>query len=131
MRKVASLCAIVSILCFTAACTKNASSQAPATVTVTAGASLIPALVISSPPPSLVGYHNMLTLAAGLEEVVNQRLADPTSTYYRTGVTVTDVVCVVDPQQANDAECVANFSDGTSGSDTAVVSADGNTFVTK
>lgn len=74
-------------------------------------------------------YHSPAVVAASLKTLIQKRISDPSSTFYSPGVKVTSVVCT--PAGKNTDTCVDTFSNGQSASETAVISADGQRFVTR
>jgi hypothetical protein len=73
-------------------------------------------------------FHNPATVAASLKTLIQKSLSDPSSQHYSPGVTVTSVVCT--PAGTNTDTCVDTFSNGQSGLETAVISANGLSYVT-
>jgi hypothetical protein len=75
------------------------------------------------------GFHNPATVAGSIKTLIQKRLSDPSSQYYSPGVKVTSVVCT--PAGTNTDTCVETLSNGQSSSETAVISANGQNFVTR
>ena len=75
------------------------------------------------------GYNNPHRLENAITATVNQRFSTRTGPYYSKGVSVTDVICV--SKTAHTFTCALTASDGRSESVDAVVSADGQSFVTR
>jgi hypothetical protein len=75
-------------------------------------------------------FHNPAVLARSIKTTAQARLGDPSSAAYSPGVTVTSVTCIPDTGQNTDT-CLLKASDGSSETATAVVSADGLSWITK
>lgn len=80
---------------------------------------------------SAPGFLNHVTLENDLKGTVTARLNDSTGQYYDPSVTVTNLLCVPDSSAKDNFDCVITLSDDTTQSATAVVAADGNSYVTK
>lgn len=74
-------------------------------------------------------FHNPAVVAASIKSLLQKRISDPSSPYYSPGLKVTSVVCK--SAGTNTDTCVDHFSDGQTSSETAVISADGQHFVTR
>ena len=81
--------------------------------------------IFSSPP----NFTNPATVAASIQGELQLRLSDPSSPFYQPGVTVTSVVCTKSGTGTD--YCVDKLSNGQTVSETAVISADGNSYTTK
>lgn len=75
------------------------------------------------------GFNNPATLAADLQDKVNERLSDPSSQYYVPGASATAVDCVL--ESGHTFTCLVNLSTGASESDDVVVSPDGSSYISK
>ena len=73
-------------------------------------------------------FHNPSVVAASIKTLLQKRISDPSSPYYSPGLKVTSVVCT--SSGTNTDMCIDHFSNGQSSSETAVISADGQHFVT-
>lgn len=74
-------------------------------------------------------YHNPALVAASIKTQIQQRLSDPSSPYYTPGLKVTSVVCTA--AGTNTDTCVDHYSNGETGSETAVISANGQDYRTR
>jgi Interferon-induced transmembrane protein len=90
---------------------------------------LVFVIVLGSNSTAQSGFHNPAAVAASIKTLIQKRLNDPSSQYYSPGVKVTSVVCT--PAGPNTDTCVETLSNGQSGSETAVISANGQSFVTR
>ena len=72
-------------------------------------------------------FNDPVTLANSIETTANQHLANPADPKYQPGVTITDVTCI--HTAATNFECNDTASDGTTGSVSVTVAADGNTWI--
>ena len=86
-------------------------------------------VIVLSSSSAQSGFHNPAAVAASIKTLIQKRLSDPSSQYYSPGVRVTSVVCT--PAGTNTDTCVETLSNGQSGSDTAVISANGQSYVTR
>jgi hypothetical protein len=85
-------------------------------------------LVISgSSSPS--NFSNPAAVAASIKTQLQKRISDPGSQYYLPGVTVTSVVCT--STSVTTDNCVDHFSNGQTASETAVISDNGDSYVTR
>jgi hypothetical protein len=85
-------------------------------------------LVISgSSSPS--NFSNPAAVAASIKTQLQKRISDPGSQYYLPGVTVTSVVCT--STSVTTDNCVDHFSNGQTASEIAVISDNGNSYVTR
>lgn len=75
-------------------------------------------------------FHNPAVLARSIKASAQARLGDPSSAAYSPGVTITSVTCIPDTGQNTDT-CLLKASDGSSETATAVISADGLSWITK
>jgi hypothetical protein len=75
-------------------------------------------------------FHNPAVLARSIKTTAQARLSDPSSAAYSPGVTITSVTCIPDTGQNTDT-CLLKASDGSSGTATAVIAADGLSWITK
>jgi hypothetical protein len=74
-------------------------------------------------------FSNPTVVASSIKTQLQKRISDPTSQYYSAGLKVTSVVCT--PAGTNTDHCVDVFSNGQTASETAVISANGNSYVTR
>ena len=86
-------------------------------------------LVIVGGSSSQSDFHNPSAVATSLKTLIQKRLSDPSSQYYAPGVTVTSLICTA--AGTNTDTCTEEYSNGQSGSETAVISANGQSFVTR
>jgi hypothetical protein len=96
------------------------------TVLDVAGVVLLIALVAAAAQPN---YSTPSVVAASIKTLTQQRLSDPHSQFYAPGVKVTSVVCT--RLTATTDRCVGHFSNGTTGTEIAVISGNGSSFVTR
>jgi hypothetical protein len=74
-------------------------------------------------------FSNPTVVASSIKTQLQKRISDPTSQYYSAGLKVTSVVCT--PAGTNTDHCLDVFSNGQTASETAVISANGNSYVTR
>jgi hypothetical protein len=89
------------------------------------------ALIVSSAHTanSTSNFNNPAVVAASIKTQLQKRISDPSSSFYAAGVTVTSVVCT--PAGSNTDHCVDTFSNGQTASETAVISSNGQSFITR
>ncbi len=92
------------------------------------GVLLLLLLVISS-SSSPSNFSNLAVVAASIKTQLQKRITDPSSQYYLPGVTVTSVVCT--STSATTDNCVDHFSSGQTAAETAVISDNGDSYVTR
>jgi len=86
-------------------------------------------VLIAAAATSQSQFSNPSAVAASIKTQLQQRLSDSSSQYYERGVTVTSVVCT--SSGTNTDRCVDTFSDGQTGSETAVISNHGASYSTR
>lgn len=74
-------------------------------------------------------FSNPSVVASSIKAQLQKRISDPTSQYYTAGLKVTSVVCT--PAGTNTDHCVDAFSNGQTASETAVISSNGDSYVTR
>lgn len=74
-------------------------------------------------------FNNPAVVAASIKAQLQKRISDPSSQYYIAGVTVTSVVCTAAGN--NTDHCVDTFSNGQTATETAVISSDGQSYITR
>jgi hypothetical protein len=74
-------------------------------------------------------FNNPAVVAASIKAQLQKRISDPSSQYYIAGVTVTSVVCTAAGN--NTDHCVDTFSNGQTATETAVISSDGQNYITR
>jgi hypothetical protein len=74
-------------------------------------------------------FSNPSVVAASIKTQLQKRISNPTSQYYLAGVSVTKVVCT--PAGNNTDNCVDTLSNGQTATETAVVSSNGESYVTR
>jgi hypothetical protein len=91
------------------------------------GILLLLLVIGSSSSPS--NFNNPSVVAASIKTQLQKRISDPSGQYYLPGVTVTSVVCT--STTATTDNCVDHFSNGQTASETAVISDNGERYVTR
>lgn len=74
-------------------------------------------------------FNNPAVVAASIKTQLQKRISDPQSQYYIAGVSVTSVVCT--PAGNNTDHCVDHLSSGQTVTETAVISSNGDSYVTR
>jgi Interferon-induced transmembrane protein len=74
-------------------------------------------------------FSNPAVVAASIKTQLQKRISDPQSQYYIAGVSVTSVVCT--PAGGSTDHCVDYLSNGQTATETAVISSNGNGYVTR
>ena len=74
-------------------------------------------------------FNNPAAVAASIKTQLQKRISDPQSQYYLAGVSVTSVVCT--PATNNTDHCVDHLSNGQTVTETAVISSNGDSYVTR
>jgi Interferon-induced transmembrane protein len=85
-------------------------------------------VVVISGSSSSSNFNNPSVVAASIKTQLQKRISDRSGQYYLPGVTVTSVVCTATSSTTD--HCVDHFSDGTTASETAVISDNGNRYAT-
>jgi hypothetical protein len=85
-------------------------------------------LVIIGTVAASSNFSNPSVVAASIKTQLQKRISDPGSLYYQPGVKVTSVVCK--SAGSNTDSCVDRFSNGQTATETAVISANGASYVT-
>jgi hypothetical protein len=85
-------------------------------------------VVIAQAASSSSKFNQPSAVAASIKTQLQQRLSDRSSQYYQPGVTVTSVVCT--SSGTNTDHCVDTFSNGQTGTETAVISDRGASYTT-
>jgi hypothetical protein len=86
-------------------------------------------VVVVAGSGSVSNFNNPSVVAASIKTQLQKRISDPSSQYYVPGLKVTSVVC---KSVGTDTDhCVDYFSNGQTGSETAVISANGASFETR
>lgn len=85
-------------------------------------------VLIAQSASSNSNFNNPAVVAASIKAQLQKRISDPSSQFYSPGLKVTSVVCT--PAGTNTDRCVDHFSNGQTVSETAVISADGDHYVT-
>jgi hypothetical protein len=86
-------------------------------------------VVIIGTSSSASNFSNPAVVAASIKTQLQKLISDPSGQAYLPGVKVTSVVCT--PAGTNTDHCVDHFSDGRTASETAVISANGNSYFTR
>jgi hypothetical protein len=81
------------------------------------------ALIVANSQPN---FSTPSVVAASIKTQLQQRISSPSSQYYEPGVSVTSVVCT--PSGSNTDRCVVTFSDGSTLTQTAVISGNGTGY---
>jgi hypothetical protein len=87
---------------------------------------LILVIVIIAGTASMSNFNTPSVVAASIKTQLQKRISDPSSVYYQAGVKVTSVVCT--RAGAHTDSCVVHLSNGQTGSVTAVISANGDSY---
>lgn len=74
------------------------------------------------------GFNNPAVVAASIKTQLQKRISDPSSQFYSPGLKVTSVVCT--RIGAHTDRCVDHFSNGQTASEIAVISANGDRYLT-
>jgi hypothetical protein len=74
-------------------------------------------------------FNNPTAVATSIKTQLQKRISDPQGQYYLAGVSVTSVVCT--PAGNNTDHCVDHLSNGQTVTETAVISSNGNSYVTR
>jgi hypothetical protein len=90
---------------------------------------LILAVVLLSGLSSSSNFNTPSVVASSIKAQIQKRISDPSSQFYYPGLKVTSVVCTA--TGAHTDRCVDHFSNGQTESETAVISADGDSYVTR
>jgi hypothetical protein len=85
-------------------------------------------LVVAQAASSRSDFNHPTAVAGSIKTQLQQRLSDKSSQYYEPGVTVTSVVCT--PTGASTDRCTDTFSNGQTGTETAVISGNGTSYST-
>ncbi len=93
------------------------------------GVVLLLVIVAAGVASSKSNFSNPAAVASSIKVQLQKRISDPTSQYYSAGLKVTSVVCT--PAGNNTDHCVDVFSNGQTASETAVISANGDSYVTR
>jgi hypothetical protein len=86
-------------------------------------------VLLAQSTSSTSNFNNPAVLAASIKAQLQKRISDPSSTFYSPGLKVTSVVCT--PAGTNTDHCVDHFSNGQTASETAVISANGERYLTR
>ncbi len=92
------------------------------------GAVLVTVVVVAQVAGAKPNFDNPAVLAASIKTQLQKRISDPSGSFYRPGLKVDSVVCT--PIHANTDRCVDHFSNGQTVTEIAVISADGNHYLT-
>ncbi len=90
---------------------------------------LILTVVVIAQSSSQGAFTHPSAVAASIKTQLQQRLSDKSSQYYQPGVTVTSVVCTASGTKTD--HCVDTFSNGQTGTETAVISGNGASYSTR
>ena len=93
------------------------------------GVVLLLVIIAAGVASSKSNFSNPAAVASSIKVQLQKRISDPTSQYYSAGLKVTSVVCT--PAGNNTDHCVDVFSNGQTASETAVISANGDSYVTR
>jgi hypothetical protein len=74
-------------------------------------------------------FNTPSVVASSIKSQIQKRISDPSSQYYEPGVKLTSVVCT--STGAHTDRCVDYFSNGVTVSEIAVISANGDSYVTR
>jgi hypothetical protein len=74
-------------------------------------------------------FNTPSVVAASIKVQLQKRISDPSSQFYVPGLKVTSVVCT--SAGAHTDRCVDHFSNGQTASETAVISANGSSYMTR
>ena len=91
------------------------------------GVILLIAIIASGAAAS--NFRNPATVAASIKTQLQQRISNPSSQFYQPGLKVTSVVCTA--AGTNTDRCVDYFSNGQTASEIAVISSNGDSYVTR
>jgi hypothetical protein len=94
--------------------------------TVLDGLGLILVIVLFSGQASTSNFNTPSVVAASIKTQLQARISNPSSQYYEPGLKVTSVVCA--HAGAHTDNCVVHFSSGQTFSQTAVISANGDSY---
>jgi Interferon-induced transmembrane protein len=83
-------------------------------------------VVITQPSGPRSNFSNPSVVAASIQTQLNQRLSDPNNPVSVLGVTVTSVVCTRSGPHTD--HCAVTFSNGATGTETAVISGNGTHY---
>jgi hypothetical protein len=86
-------------------------------------------LVVIIAASNTPNFNNPAVVAASIKTQIQKRISDPSSPFYQAGLTVTSVVCT--SLGNNTDRCVDHFSNGRTASEIAVISANGERYVTR
>jgi hypothetical protein len=85
-------------------------------------------VIIAQSASSTSNFNNPAVLAGSIKAQLQKRISDPSSTFYSPGLKVTSVVCT--PTGTNTDRCIDHFSNGQTASEIAVISANGERYLT-
>jgi len=89
---------------------------------------LIVVILLVAGTASTSNFNTPSVVAASIKTQLQKRISDPSSQYYQPGLKVTSVVCTRAGAHAD--RCVDYFSNGQTVSETAVISANGDSYET-
>jgi hypothetical protein len=89
---------------------------------------LIVAVALLSGLSSSSNFNTPSVVASSIKAQIQKRISDPSSQFYEPGLKVTSVVCTATGVHTD--HCVDYFSNGQTVSETAVISANGDSYVT-
>jgi hypothetical protein len=85
-------------------------------------------IVVVAASATTSNFSNPTVVAASIKTQLQKRISDPSSQFYEPGVKVTSVVCTAEGH--NTDRCVDYFSNGQTASEVAVISSNGESFLT-
>jgi len=90
---------------------------------------IVVAIVLITATATQSNFRDPAVVAASIKTQLQKRISDPSSPYYSPGLKVTSVTCT--PNGSNTDLCIDHFSNGKTASETAVISANGNSYHTR
>lgn len=90
---------------------------------------ILTVVVIAAGATSQGTFNRPSAVATSIKTQLQQRISNSSSQYYEPGVTVTSVVCTSSGTHTD--RCVDTFSDGQTGTETAVISGNGSSYSTR
>jgi hypothetical protein len=90
---------------------------------------ILTVVVVAAASTSRGDFNHPAAVAASIKTQLQQRISTSSSQYYEPGVTVTSVVCRSSGTHTD--RCADTFSDGQTGSETAVISGNGASYSTR
>jgi len=85
-------------------------------------------VIVTQSASTKSNFNNPAVVAASIKAHLQKRISDPSSHFYSPGLKVTSVVCT--RIGTNTDRCVDHFSNGQTASEIAVISSNGNRYLT-